>query len=130
VYTGAGSSVGSTLYKITDIDEGGVTLKNSLQTIFIPPQLLLHSAMIVPEDNYEELKKEYQAKEIELVAESMFQPLFDKMIENLETDLNDNDGELSSRIEVRVTQILESKGVLSQVATAELNRLQYIAENV
>ncbi len=129
VYTGAGSGVGSTLYKISDIDEGGITLKNSLQTIFIPPKLLLHSAMIVPEDNYEELKKEYQAKEIEMVSESMFQPLFDKMINNLEVDLNDSEGELSSRIEVRVTQILESKGVLSHVSTAELNRLQHIAGN-
>ena len=128
VYTGAGSSVGSNLYKITDIDEGGITLKNSLQTIFIPPKLLLNSAMIVPEENYEALKKEYQAKEIEAVAKSMFQPMFDKMIEGIETDLNDNEGELSSRIEVRVTQILESKGVISQVSTAELNRLQHIAK--
>lgn len=128
VYTGAGSSVGSNLYKITDIDEGGVTLKNSLQTIFIPPQLLLNSAMIVPDDNYEELKKEYQAKEIEMVAESMFQPLLDKMIEGIEADLSEDDGELSSRIEVRVIQVLEAKGIISQVSTAELNRLQHIAE--
>jgi hypothetical protein len=128
VYTGAGSGVGSNLYKITDIDEGGVTLKNSVQTIFIPPQLLLYSAMIVPEENYEELKKEYQAKEIEVVSEAMFQPLFDKMRESLESDIADDDGELSSRIEVRVIQILEAKGVLSQVSTAELNRLKHIAE--
>lgn len=128
VYTGAGSSVGSNLYKITDIDEGGVTLKNSLQTIFIPPQLLLHSAMIVPHDDYEELKKAHQAQEIERVAESMFQPLFDKMKEEIEADLSEGDGELSSRIEVRVVQILEAKGVLSQVSSAELNRLQQIAE--
>lgn len=128
VYTGAGSSAGSNLYKITDIDEGGITLKNSLQTIFIPPKLLLNSAMIVPQENYETLKKEYQAREVEVLAQSMFQPLFDKMIESFETDLNDNEGELSSRIEVRVTQILESKGVISQVSTAELNRLQHLAE--
>lgn len=128
VYTGAGSGVGSNLYKITDIDEGGVTLKNSLQTIFIPPQLLLHSAMIVPEDNYEELKKEHQAKEIEMAAEAMFQPLLEKMMESIETEITEDDGELSSRIEVRVIQILEAKGILSQVSTAELNRLQHIAE--
>ena len=128
VYTGAGSGVGSNLYKITDIDEGGVTLKNSIQTIFIPPKLLLHSAMIVPEENYDELKKEYQTKELETVSEAMFQPLFEKMRESIESDINDDAGELSSRIEVRVIQILESKGVLSQVSTAELNRLQHIAE--
>ncbi|MET2900387.1 hypothetical protein ABXV22_19020 [Vibrio rotiferianus] len=128
VYTGAGSGVGSNLYKITDIDEGGVTLKNSIQTIFIPPQLLLNSAMIVPEDNYEELKKAHQAKEIEAVAEAMYQPLFDKMIESIEADLTQDDGDLSSHIEVRVIQILEAKGVLSQVSTAELNRLQQIAQ--
>jgi len=84
--------------------------------------------MIVPEENYEELKKEYQAKEIEVVSEAMFQPLFDKMRESLESDIADDDGELSSRIEVRVIQILEAKGVLSQVSTAELNRLKHIAE--
>ncbi|MBS9930990.1 hypothetical protein R7M92_23890 [Vibrio sp. Vb2880] len=128
VYTGAGSGIGSNLYKITDIDEGGVTLKNSIQTIFIPPQLLLNSAMIVPEDNYETLKKEYQAKEIETVAEAMFQPLFERMIDSIEEDLNQDDGELSSRIEIRIIQILEAKGVLSQVSTAELNRLQHIAQ--
>jgi hypothetical protein len=128
VYTGAGSNAGSNLYKITDIDEGGITLRNSLQTIFIPPQLLLNSAMIVPEENYEELKKDHQAKEIETVSQLMFEPLFNKMIEGIETDLNDSDGELSSSIEIRVTQILESKGVLSQVSTAELNRLQHLAE--
>ncbi|EID0034571.1 hypothetical protein LA064_004749 [Vibrio alginolyticus] len=116
------------MYKITDIDEGGVTLKNSIQTIFIPPQLLLNSAMIVPEDNYETLKKEYQAKEIETVAEAMFQPLFERMIDSIEEDLNQDDGELSSRIEIRIIQILEAKGVLSQVSTAELNRLQHIAQ--
>lgn len=127
VYTGTGSGVGSNLYKITDIDEGGVTLKNSLQTIFIPPKLLLNSAMIVPEDNYEELKKEYQAKEIEVVAEAMFQPLLEKMMESIETEITQDNGELSSRIEIRVIQILEAKGVISQVSTAELNRLQHIA---
>ena len=58
----------------------------------------------------------------------MFQPLFDKMRESLESDIADDDGELSSRIEVRVIQILEAKGVLSQVSTAELNRLKHIAE--
>jgi hypothetical protein len=128
VYTGAGSGVGSNLYKITDIDEGGITLKNSLQTIFIPPLLLLNSPMVVPDENYETLKKEHQAREVEAVAQSMFQPLLDKMIEGIETDLSDDEGELSSRIEVRVTQILESKGVLSQVSTAELNRLKQLAK--
>jgi hypothetical protein len=126
VYTGTGSGVGSNLYKITDIDEGGITLKNSLQTIFIPPMLLLNSPMIVPDENYETLKKEHQAREVEAVAQSMFQPLFDKMIAGIETDLSDEEGELSSRIEVRVIQILESKGVISQVSTAELNRLQHL----
>ncbi|PKF80617.1 hypothetical protein CW749_05580 [Vibrio sp. vnigr-6D03] len=128
VYTGSGSGIGSNLYKIIDIDEGGITLKNSIQTIFIPPQLLLNSAMIVPEENYDQLKKDYQAKEIEMVAESMFQPLFEKMIENIDDDLSHDEGELSSRIEIRVTQILEAKGVLSQVPTAELNRLQKIEQ--
>lgn len=128
VYTGAGSGAGSSLYKITDIDEGGVTIKNSLQTIFIPPQLLLHSAMIVPEENYEEIKKEYQAKEIEMVAEAMFQPLMDKMVTSLEGDLVEKESSLGASIEIRVIQILEDKGVLSQVSTAELHRLQQLAE--
>lgn len=128
VYTGAGSGVGSNLYKITDIDEGGVTLKNSIQTVFIPPQLLLNSAMIVPEDNYEALKEAYQAKELEAVTETMFQPLFDKLVESFETEIKNDDGELSSKIEIKVIQILEAKGVLSQVSTAELNRLQSFAK--
>ncbi len=130
VYTGAGSGVGSNLYKIVGIDEGGVTLKNSIQTIFIPPKLLLNSAMIVPDENYEKLKDDYRAKEIESVVEAIYQPLMAKMFEGIESDLKDDDGELSSKIELRVVQVLEAKGVLSQVSTAELNRLQHLAEKV
>lgn len=129
VYTGAGSNAGSNLYKITDIDEGGITLKNSLQTIFLPPKLLLNSAMIVPDENYEQLKKEHQAKEVEDIASAMFQPMFDKMVQGIEADITGDDGELSSRIELRVVQVLEAKGVLSQVSTAELNRLKQIEKS-
>ena len=128
VYTGEGSGVGGNLYKITDIDQGGITLKNSIQTIFLPPKLLLNSPMIVPEDDYERLKKEYQAREIQNVVESMFEPMFTRMIQEIESDLNSDDGELSSQIELRVIQVLETKGVLSQISTSELNRLQHIAE--
>jgi len=126
VYAGEGSTTGSKVYQISDIDEDGIVLKNSLQKIYIPPKLLLNSAMIVPNENYEALIKEIKTKDIEAASEAMFQPLLDKIVESIESSLKDDNGELSSRLEIRVNQILEEKGIVSQIATAELNRLQHI----
>lgn len=127
VYTGVGANIGGNLYKIIDIDQNGVTLENRVQTIFLPPAKLLLSEMILPADNYKELKEDYEKKELERVSEAMFQPMFDKMKESFEHDLKADEGELSSTVEIKVIKTLKEQGIITQVSTAELKRLEQIA---
>ena len=56
--SGGGIGGGLQEFKIIDIDGSGITLKNELHTIFIPPNKLLQTEMILPVDNYEKLKHE------------------------------------------------------------------------
>lgn len=111
VYAGAGGT-GGTLYKIIEVSKAGLTIKNTAHEVFIPITKVLNMDFILPAENYEELKEESDKKEIEKFSSYMFEPLFEKMSESIESELTNNSGDLSNSLEARVIYILEEKGVL------------------
>ena len=112
VYSGAGNT-GGILYKIIEVNKSGLTIKNKAHEVFIPITKVLKMDFILPAENYEKLKDESEAKEIEKFSSAMFDPLFKKMAESIEDELTKNSGDLSNSLEARVICILEEKGILT-----------------
>jgi predicted transcriptional regulator YheO len=119
VYSGAGNT-GGILYKIIEVNKSGLTIMNTAHEVFIPITKVLNMDFILPAENYEELKDESEKKDIERFSSALFEPLFEKMTESLESELAKNSGDLSNSLEARVIYILEEKGVLKIDQTQSL----------
>jgi len=112
---GTGVGMGSQPFKIVDFDREGVTLRNEVQTIFVPASKLIQSEMIIPSDNYEEAKLVKVKKEMEDVMEAMFPAMFQKMLpaikEWFQEEMVNEKGDFSAIIGIRVQKALQEGGL-------------------
>jgi hypothetical protein len=118
VYEGV-SSVGDTLYKITDFGKNGITIENSFHKVFIPAGKVLQMEIVLPVDDYKERKDAFEKQQIEKVSKALFEPLMEQMKENFEKELERPDGELSGPLRSSVIVLLEEKGLLVPNDTVE-----------
>lgn len=107
-----GSSVGEKLYKISDFGKHGITIKNSMQQIFIPASKVLQMEFVLPVEDYNDRKDAYEKEQLEKVSKAMFDPMLNQLKESLEKDLEAPDGELKSSIKSQVIIILKEEGIL------------------
>jgi len=110
---GGTSVLGTGLCKIVEIDEHGITLKNELQTVFVPIGKLLQAEIILPCENYEEARLAQLKKDMDDFAEALVPALIDKilpsMVEAMEEELV-GDTELSIVLGVKMRHLLEDEG--------------------
>jgi hypothetical protein len=107
--------VGLQEFKITGIDESGITIENELHTVFIPPNKLLQTEMILPVDKYEKLKHEKLKKDMELTFDAMMPAMLDKMVPaimaTMQESMIEEKGELSMVIGMKIARVLEEEGI-------------------
>jgi hypothetical protein len=110
-----GLGAGLQEFKIIDIDGSGITIKNELLTVFIPPNKLLQTEMILPDDDYETLKAKKVKKDMEQLYDAMMPAIFNKMLPEMINAIEENmiqeRGELSMVIGMKIAKVLESEGI-------------------
>ena len=117
LYSPSAVGVGAGLqeFKIIDIDESGITIKNELHTIFIPPNKLLQTEMILPVDNYETLKQLKLKKDMEQMLDAMvpalIERMFPAMMEAIQERVMEEEGEFSMVIGMKIAKVLEEEGI-------------------
>ena len=113
--SGSGLGGGLQEYKIIGIDKTGITIKNELQTVFIPPLKLLQTEMVLPVEKYEELKHEKLKKDMEKTFDAMIPAMFDKMfpamMDAIQENIAEEEGELSVVIAMKIAKVLEEEGI-------------------
>lgn len=122
IYNVPGSSGpgSSQLFKITDIDEHGITINNELQTIFIPVAKLIKSEMILPCDDYDNVKAAKLKKDMEQMMEAMMPALMNSIRKNFLEEMMMEKGEMSAVIGFKIQQVLSEEGFkITKVATEE-----------
>ena len=111
---GANIGMGPQLFEIIDSDTQGITLRNELQTVFIPATKLIQSEMTLPCDDFENAKVSKMKKEFENMAEAMFPAMFNKMFpalkEAIEFDFLEEEGEFSAVMGFKIQKILKDEG--------------------
>ena len=111
---GTGMGMGPQPFKIVDFDREGVTIRNEVQTVFLPASKLIQSEMIIPGDNYEEAKFAKLKKEMEDMMDAMVPALFQKMMpaikEALQKEMANEQGDFSAIIGIRVQKALQDEG--------------------
>jgi hypothetical protein len=112
--TGGMPGFAQQLYKIVEIDEQGVTLKNELQTVFVPTAKLLRSDMILPADDYETAKLAKMAKDtkdmMHAMVPAMVNEMFPELIVMFKEQMSDDKSEVSGVIAVKMQKVLEDEG--------------------
>jgi len=112
---GTGLGMGPQPFKIVDFDREGVTLKNEVQTIFVPASKLIQLEMIIPSENYEEAKFNRVKQEMESMMDAMFPAMVNKMIpavkEAIQKEMLDEKGDFSAVIGIRMQKVLEEEGL-------------------
>ena len=116
--TGFGPGAATQLFKIEDIDNHGITLKNDLQTIFVPAKKLLQAEMIVPCDNYEQAKMEKIKKDMEQFMDGLMPAMFDKLFpamtnaikSNFVEEIMGDEGEVSAVLGIKIQKVLSEEG--------------------
>ena len=68
--------------------------------------------MVLPVDNYQAIKEDYEKEQLEKVSGALFDPLFEKLEESFEQNVTQPGSEIGASIEVKVINILEEKGLL------------------
>lgn len=120
---GSGLGMGSQLYKIEDFDREGVTLRNDVQSIFVPASKLVESEMIIPGENYKEAKLAKGKQEMEDIMDAVFPAMFQKMKEGIEEAMLSEGGDLSAVIGVKVRKALQEEGLeIKQMTEREEKR--------
>ena len=113
--TGTGIGKGLQEFKIEDIDKLGITLKNDLQTIFVPSKKLLQTEMILPGDRYEQKKKEMIKKEMDSVLDAMIPGMFERMVPAMKDiiaqDMLEEEGEISVVLGMKIAKVLQEEGI-------------------
>lgn len=107
------------LFKIEDIDNRGVTLKNELETVFVPAAKLVKSEMIIPSDDFDEIRQKLANQEMERMMDGIMDPMFNKMFpamfdaieERLVDRLGESEGEFSAAIMFKFTRFLKDEGL-------------------
>ena len=111
---GGMSSIGAGLYRIIEIDEHGITLRNELQTVFVPVAKLLQAEIILPCDDYEEARLARLKKDMEDLADAMVPAMIDRMlpafVEAVEKEMAADDTEISMIIGLKIKRLLEDEG--------------------
>ena len=111
---GGMSSISAGLYRIIEIDEHGIALRNELQTVFVPVAKLLQTEIILPCDDYEEVRLARLKKDMEDLADAMVPAMINKMlpafIEAVEKEMAVADTELSMIMGVKIQHLLKDEG--------------------
>jgi hypothetical protein len=114
----SGTGIGQQMFKIIDIDEHGLVLKDELQTIYVPVSKLINSDVILPVDNYdtaqlEKLKRDMQRFSKALMP-AMFEEMFPAMIDGFkklfQDELLDDKSDFSMIIGMKITNLLSEEG--------------------
>lgn len=106
------------LFKVINISKSGLTLKNELQTIYVPASKLLKSDMILPCDNYKQARLEKLKREMEenftvlfpAMFEKMFPPMMNAIKENFIDEMMAEEGEMEGAIFIKFQKFLTNEG--------------------
>lgn len=111
---GTGVGMGPQPFKIAEFDREGVTLRNEIQSIFVPASKLIQSEWIVPSEKYEEAKLARVKQEMEGMMDAMFPAMFKKMMpamkQALQEEMIDEKGGFAAVIGIRVQKALQEEG--------------------
>lgn len=114
----SGTGIGQQVFKIADIDEHGVVLKDELQTIYVPVSKLITSDVVLPVDNYEEAKIQKVAKDMQrfskeimpMMFQEMFPPLMKAMKDVMAEEFMADEGDFNAVIGIKVRKVLSDEG--------------------
>ena len=99
-------TLGYRLFKIEEIDKHGVTLKNDLETIFIPPAKLLRSEIVLPCDNYGRVKLAHIKNEAVTTMNVLAPAMFDSFKRYLTAD----DSEFDAIFAIKFRRFMKNEG--------------------
>ena len=111
---GTGVGMGPQLFKLVDFDREGVTLRNEVQSIFVPTSKLIQSEIVIPSEDYEKAKLARVKQEMEGLMDAMFPAMFAKMMtamkKAIQEEMIEEKGEFAAIIGIRVQKALQEEG--------------------
>lgn len=108
---GSGLGMGAQVYRIEDFDREGVTLRNEVQTVFVPASKLVQSDWIIPSEKYEEAKLAIGKQDVSNMLDAMFPAMLERMKQGIEEAMLSEGGDLSAVIGVKVRKALKEEGL-------------------
>jgi hypothetical protein len=112
---GTGIGFGPQLFKIKNFDVDGILLENEMHTVFIPAAKLINTEMIVPTDDYDNMRKKKLKKDFDEIADAMIPVMFQKMIPAIKdimaNELLGDEGEIGIALGMKFEKLIKEEGL-------------------